>query len=570
MVLGRRPKPITGEFPGKNPQREGRSSPDVGRGEIVVLGGRLCFENTDLERPLAKGFAGRDMVHRRQFIIGPEAAAPADGWRVVALEGGWTLAHCPTLPAHTVADRAGTSWTLLGLCWETDPSRPAPMAAIAAHRDGAIEDLYRSWVGRWVLIGRNEVHLDPAGMLGVLYLDHSVAASSGVCISSSAALLSRALKPGVRPTFEIAHGRGMDWYPPPGARLPGLRRLLPTQILLMDRLVAGAPYVRPRTFRIEAAPADHEALVEELRRYLVDAIRAVAAGRDRLYLPLTAGQDSRLILAAAHAAGVAVETYTFAMTWRWHGVALTRADREIPPRLAEVVGAAHHLIRGRPPDAARLAAWRSHTGGHSAGVDEHQIATGQWDALPTGALVLRGGVFELGRCFYYKRLPELRTANDPDAVAKMVDRFGLARHFASITQHTAALREWLEWCKAHPIERFDIRDRLYLEQRLAAWLSSIEQGLDIMTAERVHIANSYRYFASVLSLPESVRASGRHHRELIGKMAPALAAFPFNPRQSRARQVIRRLRYVQPNRRFVLWFGTRMRRWFEAQRAARN
>ena len=262
----------------------------------------------------------------------------------------------------------------------------------------------------------------------------------------------------------------------------------------------------------------------------------MAEGRHRVYLPLTAGYDSRTLLAAGHAANIPIETYTFVAKPRSHGNASSKADLEMPPRLAAAVGLPHRLIHGGRPNAAHLKAWRSHTAEHSVGVDEHMIAVGQWNTLAGGALVLRGGVFELGRCFYYRKLPELRSAADPMAVEKIVEGFALARHLSNTTLHRAALGEWLAWCRTHSIEGLDIRDRLYLDQRLGAWLSAQEQGLDLTITERVHIANSYRYLAAILSLPEALRIDGHYQRQLVARLAPALAVFPINPRDSLGRR----------------------------------
>jgi hypothetical protein len=47
-------------------------------------------------------------------------------------------------------------------------------------------------------------------------------------------------------------------------------------------------------------------------------------------------------------------------------------------------------------------------------------------------------------------------------------------------------------------------------------------------AQRVHIANSYRFIATVLRLPAHTRVESWHHRELIARMAPKLRSFPIN------------------------------------------
>ena len=87
----------------------------------------------------------------------------------------------------------------------------------------------------------------------------------------------------------------------------------------------------------------------------------------------------------------------------------------------------------------------------------------------------------------------------------------------------------------------DWRDRFYLEQRLAGWLSSEEQSLDLIDADKFYIANSHYYFAHMLRVPEEKRCVSQHHIDLIARMAPELIKFPFNPGVSTRQKVLRKL-----------------------------
>ena len=121
--------------------------------------------------------------------------------------------------------------------------------------------------------------------------------------------------------------------------------------------------------------------------------------------------------------------------------------------------------------------------------------------IPNDALSLGGNVWEVGRCYYHEKFaPEL----PPDS------------------------SEWSAWLRATPSELLDWRDRFYVEQRLAGWLSSIEQGIDLTGRERLHVANCADLFSLLLSLPEPTRRSGRHQLELVRMLAPELARFPVN------------------------------------------
>src|SRR5205085_2877275 len=83
--------------------------------------------------------------------------------------------------------------------------------------------------------------------------------------------------------------------------------------------------------------------IEVVQARLVAAWRALPT-LGGLWLPLTAGYDSRLLLAAARAAEVDVTTFTF------ENPRMSRADRDLPPALARIPNVEHRLIE---PDGRR-------------------------------------------------------------------------------------------------------------------------------------------------------------------------------------------------------------------------
>jgi hypothetical protein len=457
------------------------------------------------------------VIHRRQFVLGPEPWREHPDWSVVELPGLGVLSSCPTLPVQVVSAADGVSWALLGLALQSDPARPDPAAEIAATTSSDVSRLSATWAGRWVIAGDGKVYSDAGALLGCYYWRKPAEAGSGVWVSSSSALLGRAAAAyGAAPSpHELAHGRGLDWFPPPQSRFSSVRRLLPSRLL---NLGTGQP--EPRAWLPDIATGlSYDAALAELEQRLVTPLKKlpVRAGTT-VWVPLTAGFDSRLVLAAAMRAGLPVRTYT---NYRRR---LSLADLELPPHLARAAGVPHEWHRpGRVrPEAER--AYDEHSGGETAGVDRGYFARGQWDFAREGDIVLRGGCFEVGRCYYYRRLPAPTGPRPPDAVT-----IAQGLREAPGTPAAHALAEWIAAAEQIPVPGLDWRDRFYLEQRLAGWLSALEQSLDITVAERVHVANAGATYAVLLGLPENVRASGQHQRDLVARLAPPLAEFPFNP-----------------------------------------
>lgn len=469
------------------------------------------------------------MIHRRQFVIGPEPWREHPEWSVRELPGLGVLSSCPTLPVQLARDADGMTWALLGLALQSDPARPDPGVEIGATRTLEVPSLRAGWAGRWVLAGDGRVYPDAGALLGCCYWREPAEGGAVCWASSSSALLGRAAaKYGATLSpHDLAHERGVDWFPPPQSRVSAIRRLLPSQAL---NVATGEP--EACTWLPElSGPAPYTDTLAELEQRLVTPLKRLPLRPGAtVWVPLTAGFDSRVVLAAALRAGLPVRTYT---NYRRR---LSLADLELPGHLARAAGVPHEWHRPGPtrPDAGQ--AYDAHSAGETAGVDRGYFARGQWDFARQGDSVLRGGCFEVGRCYYYRRLPGGGTT-PPDAAE-------IARGLREPpgTPVAPALAEWLAAVERSPVPGLDWRDRFYLEQRLAGWLSTLEQALDITLSERVHVANAATTYALMLRLPEDVRRRGQHQRDLVARLAPPLAEFPFNPPEE-AFGRLSRLRY---------------------------
>lgn len=468
------------------------------------------------------------MLHRRQFILAAEPHRIHPGWPAVDCGGGRVLSHCPTLPVRRATDADGQVWHLLGLAVQSLPDQPDPVEVIAGSRSGELEAAYRSWSGRWLLIGERELHMDAGGTLGVFFTrrDGRVTASSSPALVTLAGSAPAVAAMGSRP---LMHEAGLDWYPPPQSGLAGVRRLLPSQILMLPD---GS--VRPRPLYVPPGhDLGYEGTLARMESLLVTAVGNFERATGPLMLQLTAGYDTRLLLATVLRAGIEVETFTF----RYPHMAAS--DQQIPPKLAEIAGFRHRLIPFGADDRRRKELFAQHTAGHTVGLDVEFFARGSWDALPEGTSVLNGGVFEVARGFYWGRLPPGLDPADPGTADRIFATFRGALHNGP--SHRAALAEWLAWVARVPVEGFDLRDRFYLEQRVAGWLSTLNQGIDLTGRQLVQPANCAAFLALALSLPPELRRISQHQADLVRRMAPELLRLPINPPESRLVGQVRRL-----------------------------
>jgi hypothetical protein len=463
---------------------------------------------------------GMMRVHRRQFVLGPRPVDLIPGGVTAYVPDVGYLSHCPELRAASIQDAAGTAWHLLGIAVQTDTSRSEPGAELTTATPNSVEDTYHTWAGRWVLIGAGKLYLDVSGLLGCFYgFKDSTGGARELWVSSSLALLVTVLEVNLYPLRSIQHQKGMDWYAGPRSRFESIRQLLPSQILVLR-----SGEILPR--QLLSRTTDHlsyDGLLDVLQKYLVAAVTQATKLSNNLRLPLTAGYDSRLLLATSRYAGIPITTYTHVHRH------MSEADRLLPPQLAKTAGFRHLEHQGGQYSNDLAALYDRHTMGNCVDRDRQYISHRYFDWCRKGDLILRGGCFEIGRCHFWKKFrdvfPDTHTASILPGSEVILNGFKESTPHHSLVQ---TIDEWISWSNRTECEGLDWRDRLYLEQRLGCWLSAVEQSLDLIDADRFHAANSHFYFAHVLQIPVQTRSLGQHHIDLIKRMSPDLLQFPFN------------------------------------------
>jgi hypothetical protein len=449
------------------------------------------------------GFEG--WLHRRQFVIGPEPLRPYSEWLVRELPHGLYLTHCPTLPV-----RDSEHGVVLGLLIASDDSEDPD-----------------SWAGRWALVSGTTLGLDAGGLLGVFI--------RGPWVSSSPELL-RTIAPELPlPARRLRYGEEIDWFAPPDSGIDGIGRLLPSQTI---DVATGEVSSRPLLARV--TPKSYRDRVRALADRLVHTLNAVGQGYDEVLVPLSAGRDSRLVLAAAIAAGVQVSAYTLLP-------ARSKADRTLPPELAASVGVRHFAITPGDARPEIEALFDRHCAHHCVEANRFALATRAIGWSLGNVAVLPGNGFEVGRCQYYSKLP----AEFNEQVLET------NRVFASDPREGVGIRKWARWIHDHP-EPLDWRDRFYIEQILGGWLSSTAQAGDLAGPETVWVANSRRFISELLDFPEPVRLKAFHQQAVLEALSPELARFPVNVGGSRPVARLRReLRLLRGDR--LRYFTRRMR-----------
>ncbi|WP_421655575.1 hypothetical protein [Leptothermofonsia sp. ETS-13] len=450
--------------------------------------------------------------HRRQFILGSQPVKVYPDWHTWQLEDSIWLSHCPDLRVGWVTDAEGNRWVLLGLAIESLSDRQMPLNEIARTPTAQVLDLYSSWAGRWVLVGQGQVHMDASGLLGCFY----GFLGDQLWVSSSPALLVPILHPHTSPIADprcLQYEVGISWYTPPRSRFEGMQRLLASQILDLN-----IHSVQPRPLMPPIDPSrGYEETLDWVQQSLVTTLKRLADVESQLWLGLTAGYDSRLMLALCHYAGIQVQPFTRV------AARMSVADRVLPPKLAHACGYKHHFFHGAPRQPERKQLVVDHTAGHISDGDAEPFLKGVRDGI--SGIFFGGHGFAIASGFAsLRRLPA--TIEEAATTAKQIAQ--LFQEPSGSTA-TAGLQAWLEWVLNYPQAHLDWRDRFFIEQRQAGWLSSKEQLYDLNQLERFPILNAARNYALLLGLQERDRLGSLVQVELIQRVAPELLQYPFNP-----------------------------------------
>lgn len=453
-------------------------------------------------------------IHRRQFVLGPRTVAPYPDWIHRHLGPSLWLSACPELRAEWVDDADGAPWALLGHAVECRPEVAAsPAGQIAGARSSQVPGLIDGWLGRWILLGADQVQLDAASRLGCLY---GVDARGDCWASSSPPLLADRLWPEGPPAPDprpLRYELGLTWYPAPATRLLGMSRLLASQVLdPRDGSVASRAIVPPLT--PERGDEANRLRAGEL---MVTGLTRLAPLSDGpVHLFLSAGRDSRLALAMARRAGLDVACATRLAPRVGLG------DRLLPPRLAALAGYPHRYLADRPSTIGAADLIARQTGG--------QLATGDAEPLARGARaelvgIGIGGWEPIGNPTRLNRAFDGRMPSPDEAARAILRLYGEPSDCSGL----APLRQWFAWAEATPVAHLDWRDRYTLEQPLGVMYSAKEQLYDVHRLIRVPVFNAGAINAAMLSLSEEHRRGRDHQTELIRWAAPQLLDLPVNP-----------------------------------------
>jgi len=303
------------------------------------------------------------------------------------------------------------------------------------------------------------------------------------------------------------------WLPAGLTGHSGVHRLLPNHVVDLGSL-------RPRRVwrgatRTGTPP---EVLVERIAEIATRTITA-AARSHRLMLALSAGRDSRAVLALTASLGLKPETFTVVH-------ASANLDVTVARELSEVLGLRHTPLTPVMADAAEQELWMRRNGHVVGGINRLLHPT--LHVFDMGCAVLAGSFGEIGRGYYWNGLAD---AGARLSAKGLLGRFDLSRDDRVLT----ALDQWLE--DVASADTLHVLDLAYLEHRLGAWAAP-QQTADPQLCLHPGPFQNLEIFDCLMSLPPEWRRRSLWIDHLLKTRCPQLAAWPFNRHRETWRHVL--------------------------------
>ena len=464
-----------------------------------------------------------------QFMLGPFFMQERCGWHQLPLSHSLKLTLSPELSSSSVKE-GSRSLTVIGSI--LDPHHPAASDAEILKdlmcRFSSIETLTESTAkfgGRWVMIAIFNEHAwlfhDALGLRQVFYTDKG---STGAVWSMSQPSIAGELLRfdcdpaalGFMDSYEVRSNKEYRW-PAQATIYREVKHLLPNHYL---DLVSGETRRYWPTQKVQALGLDEA--VDTLATLLSGLVEA-ASRRFDLALGLTAGLDSRMVLAACRP----IKEKISCITVRQASMSEDHHDLVVPPKLLASLGLSHQIIPAPASMSANFSRRFKHNTGFAHdhyGPDVEAIL----NYFRRTKVALTGSGAEVGRCSFRAQLPGVKEKDIGPAELAMLQKMGGS---------SFALEHFAAW-QMGVVERNGVHllDLFEWEQGHGNWLAMTLLEFDLAWRDIFTPFNCRSVLSTMLGVKETYRSEPNHilFKKLIKKLWPETLLEPINPGHDRS------------------------------------
>jgi hypothetical protein len=505
---------------------------------------RKMNPNVDELRPAQHSESGtrlESLLYCGQFILGPSFVGNLSGWQKLSLDSGLRITAHPEL-SLCQRSRGVRSLTLIGYLVDPDRTYAADSdilddLLVKFSSFQALVDATFCLGGRWLLIAqeanRSYLFNDPMGLRQAFYTDTERTDGNLWVMSQSgmgADLLGLTMDPLAREYVKHRLSRGHAEYMWPGSSSPfrEIRHLLPNHYL--DLGTSRSHRFWPGKLLV---PLTVDAAIDHVARRLPKLMEALA-NRFDLALGMTAGIDSRLVLAASKA----IRDRLTYVSVRQIGMQADHADLMIPAKLLGKLDLPHEVLHVQPEmsDAFRQVYEKNIFMAHAHYGPDAEAILGRYGRAK---LALTGSGSEICRVDMRLGIPLLENRPSPEFLAM--------RHIGGL--HPFTIQCVREWCASAPYGLgIELLDLFEWEQGSGNWLATTQLEFSIAWRDIFTPFNCRDVLATLLAVPKQYRQSPACsiYYKLIGRLWPEVLEEPVNPhkKQSQGGDFIKAIKFL--------------------------
>ncbi|MCL5072422.1 MAG: hypothetical protein M1308_16255 [Actinobacteria bacterium] len=466
-----------------------------------------------------------ELLYCRQFLLSPKKidSFPFPDWICTNVSNSFHIYSHPYLSVTQVQDES-TRLTLIG--YMLDPYKPDKsnkeiledlLDDATAGKDILVSQ--DTLGGRYIIImsTKNDMILfnDACGLRQIYYF---IDKENQIWGCSQPDLLSEItdleLDKSVINDFvkKIFYNQKEYFWPGSLSQFSEVKKLLPNHFLSLKKCEVFRFFPREPLVETELNEGVHKASI------LLKKLMKSAEARFQLALPLTAGLDSRTILAACREFKEKIFYYTLF----YPPNKLKSPDLVIPMKILDELGLEHNMIDcTNPMDEwfadiykKNVSYAHSYWGG---------IAFGMYGRYPEGRVCIKGNCSEIARCFYYKE----GNYNPKRIKGAYLSNLEWGKNYISIE----VINEWLK--NIRKLEKdfnFNLLGLFYWEHRMGNWQAMSQLEWDLVQESFTPFNN--RALLSILlsvNYKHRVEPDYRLYKEIINNLWPELLNYPINP-----------------------------------------
>jgi hypothetical protein len=419
----------------------------------------------------------------------------------------WLLGTHPSLPITNIylANGSHIGW-IIGysitpsgdfcpsqLCFPVDLQEPNPEEIIETN----LYEISGRFAAIFLTDSFSRFYLDPSGLLATVYSENI---------------------PLVASTPSLIDGEGHDWdeeiikilrmpnsglwYPSGLTPNKNVARLLPNHFLDLSHWKSVRHWPKSPE---DLAQGKKEDLVKTIFQALKHNISSVA-NHHPLHMSLTAGRDSRMLLASILENREKILFITFLRN---------SLDSNIAKLLVKKLGLNHKFIQSEYINNEQREDWLYRTGYCSS----PSGSIGHLQHLDVNRAFLNGVAGAAGRSYYFRK-------GDQDQ--KDIDAKELL-HRCYIPAYGKILKKTQEWlAEVADFNLYTILDLMYLEQRLGCWAAPEQYGGDHCFIGMLSPFSDRKIYESMLRLPIEYRLKKQLAYDICQMADPELVSLPFN------------------------------------------